>query len=204
MTVNLTDSTYGAFGDFHLDTFAVESYSDAMAYGSLLAHGTIGNVLITVPPPPVTNLQILLSNRLSQIQFGSRSNWNYVLQTSSNLQAWLPAGAPVSGTNGGGGTVFRINTDGLEYTNLYSFQRQGGANTPGANLYDFAGLLVSGNTIYGTASVSGIGGQGTLFQINTDGTAFSVLHSFQYTDGGQPEAVEVAVVVRHGEPRERQ
>ena len=98
VTVKLTDSTYGAFGDFHLDTFAVESYSDTMAYGSLLAHGTIGNVLITAPPPPVTNLQILLSNRLSQIQFNSRSNWNYVLQTSSNLQAWLPAGASASGT----------------------------------------------------------------------------------------------------------
>ena len=29
--------------------------------------------------------------------------------------------------------------------------------------------------------------QGTVFQLNTDGTGFTVLHSFQYTDGGNPE-----------------
>ena len=34
-----------AFGDYHLDAFAVESYSDAESGGSLLAHGTIGNVV---------------------------------------------------------------------------------------------------------------------------------------------------------------
>jgi uncharacterized repeat protein (TIGR03803 family) len=98
-------------------------------------------------------------------------------------------GASFQGGTNGGGNVFRINTDGLEYTNLYSFQRQGGANTTGSSLYDRAGLLLSGNVLYGTTSLSGIGGQGTVFQINTDGTGFSVLHSFQYTDGGQPEAV---------------
>jgi uncharacterized repeat protein (TIGR03803 family) len=98
-------------------------------------------------------------------------------------------GASFQGGANGGGNVFRINTDGLEYTNLYSFRRQGGANTTGANLYDFSGLLVSGNTIYGTSSVSGIGGGGTVFQMNTDGTGFNVLHSFQGSDGGQPEAV---------------
>jgi hypothetical protein len=100
VTVDLTDDTYGTFGDFHLDTFAVESYSDAMAYGSLLAHGTIGNILIVGPPPPVTNLQILLTNGISQIQFTSRANWNYVLQTSTNLQSWSPEGGQAGGTGG--------------------------------------------------------------------------------------------------------
>jgi uncharacterized repeat protein (TIGR03803 family) len=98
-------------------------------------------------------------------------------------------GATFSGGTNGGGNVFRINLDGLGYTNLYSFQRGGGANTTGANLYDFAGLVLAGKVLYGTTSVSGSGGQGTVFQMNTDGTGFTVLHSFQYTDGGQPLAV---------------
>jgi uncharacterized repeat protein (TIGR03803 family) len=96
-------------------------------------------------------------------------------------------GVTYQGGTNGGGNVFRINTDGLRYTNLYSFPREGGANTTGANPYDFAGLVLSGNILYGTTSVSGSGSQGTVFQLNTDGTGFTVLHSFQYTDGGNPE-----------------
>jgi uncharacterized repeat protein (TIGR03803 family) len=96
-------------------------------------------------------------------------------------------GVSYQGGTDGGGNVFRINTDGLQYTNLYSFPRQSGANTSGSNPYDFAGLVLSGNKLYGTTSVSGIGGQGTVFELNTDGTGFTVLHSFQYTDGGHPE-----------------
>ena len=95
-------------------------------------------------------------------------------------------GVTYQGGTNGGGNVFRINTDGQGYTNLYNFPRQSGANTTGSNPYDFGGLVLSGNKLYGTTSVSGSGGQGTVFQLDTDGTGFSVLHSFQYTDGSQP------------------
>ncbi len=98
--VYLTNDTYGAFTDFHLDTFAVESYSDAGATGSLLAHGVIGNVLLVVPPPPVTLLQAALVNGAGQVQFASKTNWNYVLQSSADLQTWLPAASPAAGTGG--------------------------------------------------------------------------------------------------------
>jgi uncharacterized repeat protein (TIGR03803 family) len=96
-------------------------------------------------------------------------------------------GVTYQGGTNGGGNVFRINIDGLQYTNLYNFQRQSGANTTGANPYDFSGLVLSDNILYGTTSVSGSGGQGTVFALNTDGSGFTVLHSFQYTDGGNPE-----------------
>jgi hypothetical protein len=88
------------FDDYHLDTFAVESYNDADSGGSLLAHGTIGNIVVTVPPPPVAFLQGALSNGIWQVQFAGTTNWNYVLQSSSDLQTWLPAGPLVGGTNG--------------------------------------------------------------------------------------------------------
>jgi uncharacterized repeat protein (TIGR03803 family) len=39
-------------------------------------------------------------------------------------------------------------------------------------------LVLSGNTLYGTASGGGSSGQGTVFKINTDGSGFSTLHSF--------------------------
>jgi len=98
-SVNLDDATYGVFGNLRLDTFAVESYSGAMAYGSLLAHGAIGNVLLVVPPPLAIS-SLALVNGAGRVQFASQTNWDYVLQTSADLQTWLPAGPVVGGTGG--------------------------------------------------------------------------------------------------------
>jgi uncharacterized repeat protein (TIGR03803 family) len=41
-----------------------------------------------------------------------------------------------------------------------------------------AGLIVSGNTLYGTASIGGTNGLGTVFAVNTDGTGFNILRTF--------------------------
>ena len=41
----------------------------------------------------------------------------------------------------------------------------------------YAGLILSGNTLYGTTS-GGSWGDGTVFAINTDGIGFTNLHSF--------------------------
>lgn len=75
------------------------------------------------------------------------------------------------------GTVFRINTDGSHYTNLYSFTN----GNDGAN--PMAGVVLSGNTLYGTAYQGGLGGNGTAFSVKTDGSSFTVLHSFTPLSG---------------------
>jgi uncharacterized repeat protein (TIGR03803 family) len=98
-------------------------------------------------------------------------------------------GVTVAGGVHGNGNVFRIDTDGLNYTNLYSFTPNGAANTDGTDPYDHTGLVLSGNKLYGTASASGSGGQGTVFQLNTDGSGFAVLHSFSYADGAHPDPI---------------
>jgi uncharacterized repeat protein (TIGR03803 family) len=93
------------------------------------------------------------------------------------------------GGSGGDGTVFAINTDGTGFTNLYSFTSLGGyePNTDGA--YPEAGLVLSDNTLYGTAENGGSSGAGTVFAINTDGTGFTNLYAFTGgSDGGYPEA----------------
>jgi uncharacterized repeat protein (TIGR03803 family) len=83
----------------------------------------------------------------------------------------------------GEGSVFRVNTDGTAFTNIYSFS--GGTN--GSNLV--AGLVVSGNTLYGTTYAGGSSAYGTVFRVNTDGTAFSNIYSFNGgTNGAYPEA----------------
>src|SRR5438445_302125 len=46
-----------------------------------------------------------------------------------------------------------------------------------------AGLILSGNTLYGTASGGGSSFNGTVFKVNTDGTGFTNLHTFTATSG---------------------
>jgi uncharacterized repeat protein (TIGR03803 family) len=49
-------------------------------------------------------------------------------------------------------------------------------------------LVLSGNTLYGTAFGGGSSGNGTVFALNTDGTGFTNLHSFNGSDGANPQA----------------
>ncbi len=90
------------------------------------------------------------------------------------------------GGTGGWGTVFAINTNGTGFTNLHRFSTATGSfpnvtNTDGAN--PLSGLILSGNTLYGTAGNGGSAGKGTVFAVNTDGTGFTNLHNFTPTSG---------------------
>jgi uncharacterized repeat protein (TIGR03803 family) len=132
--------------------------------------------------------------------------------TTNNDGGWPNAGLVLAGNAlygttafGSGfdnGTVFKINTDGTGYTNLHNFAPllYNGVinvftNADGAN--PFAGLILSGDTLYGTANNGGNAGSGTVFALNTNGTIFTTLHSFTSipsfspfinSDGSQPYA----------------
>jgi uncharacterized repeat protein (TIGR03803 family) len=92
-------------------------------------------------------------------------------------------GTALEGGSSGKGTVFALNTNGTGFTTLYNFT--GGDD--GAN--PFAGLILSGNTLYGTVVNGGSSGAGTVFAVNTDGTGFTNLHNFTGgSDGTYPQA----------------
>ena len=80
------------------------------------------------------------------------------------------------------GTVFALNTNGTGFTNLHSFTATAGQHRwlwgQQRRGYPDAGLLLSGNTLYGTAEYGGTNGNGTVFAVNTNGTGFTNLHSF--------------------------
>jgi uncharacterized repeat protein (TIGR03803 family) len=102
-------------------------------------------------------------------------------------------GTALNGGSSGVGTLFKVTTDGTSFTTLHSFTATSGSgrflgtNSDGA--YPSAGLIVSGNTLYGTAALGGSSGYGTVFAVNTDGTGFTTLHSFTYgSDGAAPNA----------------
>lgn len=96
------------------------------------------------------------------------------------LSGTILYGVAASGGNSNRGTVFKINTDGTGFATLHSFT----GNIDGATPY--ARLIMLSNTLYGTASAAGSGGEGTVFKLNTDGTGFKVLHSFSAASGAPP------------------
>ena len=90
------------FTDFRLDTVSINSYSDANSYGSsILAHGTVDNFVVSLPPAPVQNIAGSFTNSIWQAQFISRSNWLYTLQRTADFQTWTDASivTPGNGTN---------------------------------------------------------------------------------------------------------
>lgn len=89
-------------------------------------------------------------------------------------------GTTTSGGSGGGGTVFKLKMDGSDFVVLKNFD----TSTSGGILH--AALMQGADgALYGTTVVGGNFGDGTLFKLNPDGTAFSVLKHFEYATSGQ-------------------
>lgn len=112
-----------------------------------------------------------------------------------------PAGGLVQGTDGNfygttvccgthlysnyfGGTIFKLTPAG-QYTVLYEFCSQPNCADGGESV---AGLIqgTDGN-FYGTTEAGGANGNGTIFQVTPEGQ-YTVLHSFDFTDGNAPES----------------
>ena len=82
------------------------------------------------------------------------------------------------------GVIFKINTDGTGCTNLHVFT---GVTSDGANPLD--SLLLCDTKLFGMVNGGGNSFHGAIFQINTDGTGYTNLHSFAANstqDGNSP------------------
>ena len=81
------------------------------------------------------------------------------------------------------GTIFKINTDGTGYAILHAF-----TNTPDGSV-PYSGLVLGGNTLYGTTSAGGANTRGTIFAIHTDSSGYTNLYSFTNSpDAAYPNA----------------
>jgi uncharacterized repeat protein (TIGR03803 family) len=102
-----------------------------------------------------------------------------------NVSGLVLSGQTLYGTsagNGGGGSVFSVNTDGSGYTVLKTFYGSDG-ETPCDRVIESEGML------YGTTVGGGAFNYGTVFRLGTNGSSFQLLHSFNSsTDGAAPYA----------------
>jgi uncharacterized repeat protein (TIGR03803 family) len=117
-----------------------------------------------------------------------------LLHTFSNSEGWFPNGVVLLGdtlygtTYRGGayesGTVFTLNTNGSNFATIHSFLEDTNGQIPNCELVATNGVL------YGTTTGGSFGDANyqTIFELNTNGTGFAILHTFNYSDGYQPES----------------
>jgi uncharacterized repeat protein (TIGR03803 family) len=85
-------------------------------------------------------------------------------------------GATRMGGTFGAGTLYKMNSDGSNYSVFYNFSGSNDGQQARGTLIEVA------NRLYGTTSNAGDGGAGVVFSVNKDGSDFTVLHAF----GGGP------------------
>ncbi len=94
-----TDPPLPVTDDFSVDAFAIIVWNEGPTPNdSLLAHGSIGEVVINLPEPAVGRLKFEFTSRT--IRFSSRANYVYALEASGDLIHWSPADGPVAGNEG--------------------------------------------------------------------------------------------------------
>jgi len=97
------------------------------------------------------------------------------------------------GTNGFG-TVFKLNTDGSGYIVLHNFSAEDpNTSTNADGAHPDAGLVLSGNTLYGTTWEGGNSGYGVVFSVSTDGSVFNTLYCFAGNPDGANPAAELTL-----------
>lgn len=87
-------------------------------------------------------------------------------------------------TNLGGinndGVIFKIKTDGSNFTKLLDFD----ADITGSN--PLGDLTAHGGYLYGLTSGDGVLGVGTIFKLRPDGSEFTVIYDFDVVNGSHP------------------
>src|SRR5208337_3631167 len=146
--------------------------SPGLLYGTTFAGGS-GNQGTIFLAAPNGDYQIIHNFDNTD---GSGPNGGLVLAGDGNYYGTTAWG----GTNGGDGTIYRLNAD-QTVTSLFSFDGTNGVN-PSDDL-----VVGQDGKLYGRTESGGANGDGTIFSITTNGD-FESLFSFGGTNGIRPHA----------------
>ena len=97
---NPTNSQFTATDDFRVDMFSINSYSsNGDDYDSVLAHGTVDNLVVTASLVPIGQITgAFTAGGAWAAQFFARSNWVYTLERTSDFKSWASVSATLRGT----------------------------------------------------------------------------------------------------------
>ena len=113
---------------------------------------------------------------------GNQPHHDSMLLNNGTLYgAALQGGNTDNGGSNGNGVLFGIGTGGGDYAVLRSFE---GGSADGSQSHSC--FSISGNTLYGMTALGGAHNEGTIYQMNSDGSGYQILHSFSKSKGSQP------------------
>ncbi len=94
-----TEPPLPASDDFTVDALAIVNWSEsATPHDSLLASGTLDNVLITLPTPPIAFTgPLLLGVDRRSVEFEGQVGYRYQLEASGDLIQWNDVGSSLPG-----------------------------------------------------------------------------------------------------------
>jgi uncharacterized repeat protein (TIGR03803 family) len=174
------------FTDYRINSdgdgpFARVIFGNGFLYGTTEAGGNNGDGVVfsvaTNQPGTFTVLHYFNSTLSNGTNSDGAFPFSGLLQIGNMLY-----GTAAFGGVYGNGSVYAVSTNGLVFTNLYSFTGGNDGSVPECD------LTISGNTLYGTTTAGGTASNGVLFAINTDGTGFKTLYSFTGgNDGATPK-----------------
>ncbi len=112
------------------------------------------------------------------MRFGKNDYWQQPRLIEKNGKLY---GVTTQGVSSRYGVIFRIDPDGLNYTEIFQFNGTNG-HQPNASLIDINGKF------YGTTWSGGSSNVGLIFSIDYDGFGFEIIHEFQAgsDDGEKP------------------
>jgi uncharacterized repeat protein (TIGR03803 family) len=172
------DVTYQKLKSFGKPASGVTPYSgliqgtDGALYGTTQQGGSIGGGTVFKVNPDGTGFSVLKNLDLSTTGYYP---YGSLVQGADGALY----GTALYGGSDGGGTVFKLNTDGTGFAVLKNLDYAVSGYYPYGNL-----IQGTDGALYGTALYGGSFGSGTAFKLNTDGTGFSVLKNFDYSTTG--------------------
>jgi hypothetical protein len=103
LVLNTPDnSEFTEADDFRVDMFSISSYSsNGDDYDSVLAHGTVDNLVVKATLVPIGRISgALTADGTWQAQFFTHSNWLYTLERTDDFNSWMSVSASLRGTEG--------------------------------------------------------------------------------------------------------
>ncbi len=152
--------------------------ADGRLFGTTAAGGSGGSGVVFSALPDGNDFEVL--HHFAALDPLTGANLGGAIPNGGlRVEDGMIFGTTLVGGAEGNGSIFALRSDGSEFTELHAFPQLSdtGSNADGAR--PAAGLILSGNVLYGVASSGGRGGAGTVFAFDIELNEFRTLHHFE-------------------------